>query len=133
MREIKFRAWDGQKIVTDFDLEGATGIPVANESQTDSRKLELMQFTGLIDKNGVEIYEGDIVKSKGFVIREVQKRDKYSGDSWTEPMEMDKEDVCEVTWGFAGFHLSRWNYATEPEYEVIGNIYENPDLLTTPT
>lgn len=70
------------------------------------------QFTGLLDKNGIEIYERDIVKSKGYNNQiEVKYDDIQASDDMTAPG--------------VGFQ-----FPTEPsEMEIIGNIWENPSLL----
>lgn len=127
MRKIKFRAWDKVnnrmcKVLNIAPSDDGTcsvqGVAVIGlgVSITTGIDFELMQYTGLKDKNGVEIYEGDIVKYKTF----------YYGK--------EKEHIVEVKWekeatdlfgepDFIGF-LARWEGG-----EVIGNIYENPELL----
>lgn len=115
MREIKFRAWnyDDEEMVKDsrIVIQGGTvfGSPkdYANEISED---LELMQYTGLKDKNGVEIYEGDIMvlnklKPSYYVVR--------------------YEDNQFILDGISLFD----NVVYFAEREVIGNIYENPELL----
>ena len=110
MREIKFRAWDktSRKIINPkelINLEGETSknLPVW---------LTLMQYTGLKDKNGKEIYEGDIVKIKN---EEIITDIFWCEDCWT----VFVDDECE----------SLWVNQREGDCEVIGNIYENAELL----
>lgn len=84
-------------------------------------KIYLMQSTGLKDKNGVEIYEGDIISELS-----------EQGENWEN---WEKHILAEVVRHKAGFYGKEKGH--EPEYpitefakgEVIGNIYENPELL----
>lgn len=80
---------------------------------------ELMQFTGLHDKNGKEIYEGDLLRSKKGIVSEVYWSEKYARfsvryrNAWkSEPRFIFKS----LMWGQTG--------------EIVGNIYENENLLT---
>lgn len=110
VREIKFRAWDkkANQMVCwkDISRTNILGMLVNNNNRDDSLGI-LMQFTGLLDKNGVYIYEGDIVCNEGF--KEEVKWDEFYG--WVVS---DEQMLGEV------------NFA---RIEVIGNIYENGDLL----
>jgi hypothetical protein len=60
MRQIKFRAWDGRRMHQPHISITSEGLDIHGDT-TKAKHLELMQFTGLFDRNGVEIYEGDIV------------------------------------------------------------------------
>lgn len=133
MREIRFRAWDNKEkaFVTEYN-DGSNGMilfrgndkPIATwkeltcacggcggcmDSYKDTDDIEVMQYTGLKDKNGKEIYEGDIV--------------------------LFDNNLFSVEWNVNG----SWCYMRHPkpfltqirywESEVIGNIYENPELI----
>ena len=142
MREIKFRAWDrtntsiglrgGRMFQNSYcviDGDWCVNHRYTNECET-GRKLDLvhMQYTGLKDKNGVEIYEGDIIRG-----------DRYPFWDKREP-----NYVAVVEWIFAGFQYVY--YCINPkkrgisdginnilesgeDFEIIGNIYEHKHLL----
>ena len=84
---------------------------------------EIMQFTGLTDKNGVDIYEGDIVKN---IVKETMFGFWYNKYCYKDVIEETK-NLVSYNEKWACFNIvkgSRWGIL-----EVIGNIFENPDLL----
>jgi uncharacterized phage protein (TIGR01671 family) len=135
MREIKFRAWDkkGRKM----HCHDALRTLVIGHYMPDSEDDEfvVMQFTGLLDKNGREIFEGDLLRRPvgsrpfdkfNFVVYEVFYHENDCADR------------------HVGFQMNRTHYqgglrgtSDFPDFlpkntvqmEVIGNIYENPELL----
>lgn len=140
MREIKFKAWDNDKKqiakvfaidwVTDGNIisthleykDGSIEKKYPDKDYGDD--IELLQYTGLKDKNGKEIYEGDIYKSSEGLIHQVVWNDNgfkslyisyriYQGEKYTEEVYGNLGDTESRRWGI----------------EVIGNIYENPELL----
>jgi uncharacterized phage protein (TIGR01671 family) len=117
MREIKFRAWDKQEnemLLNPTEACEYQGFPADTFQEViEDDRFELMQYTGLKDKNGKDIYEGDIIEYYGrerIVIGEMEFD--------------DMADTCIYGWVFG----SRQH---DPSDSVVaGNIYENPDLLT---
>ena len=124
MRAIKFRAWDTDTKLMEY--ESLLTIARRNED-ADEEVYKLMQYTGLKDKNGTEIYEGDII---------------YLFD----PRPDCKKKISTVTFQNGSFLVntqmnalpdrtsleplySHFKWREYSECEVIGNIYETPELL----
>ena len=142
-REIKFRAWDGVKMIPDFIEVDEDGHFIANTSDSDVYKP--MQYTGLKDKNGKEIYEGDVVLANG--IESVLDYDFSEARKFVSPTIRDlrhfefTRSAYKVYWQnnfsqFSFMSLSHPKHSIDSDVgkrdiEVIGNIYESPELLTT--
>lgn len=109
-REIKFRAWDeeNEEMISGDDLAFEEYDLLKNWLSQDG----IMQFTGLKDKNGKEIYEGDIFVNRGLctAVVEWEREGRFLGFTIGEERKI--------------MYINR-----EPKVEVIGNIYENPELI----
>lgn len=119
MRNIKFRAWhkenkemcyleeyeDYHIYANWFANASILQTPVGNDDDLSS--FILMQSTGLKDENGEEVFEGDIVKGKNLE---------------------NFDEIAEVKWDYVQWHPFAGHRGLV-RCEVIGNIYENPDLL----
>ena len=125
MREIKFRAWDkdlrewipNESIIINngkpIAIMHHIGLSIEKALETKGKLInpnwELMQYTGLKDKKGKEIYEGDIVKVYyGNIIAEF-KRDGDGNE-------------------YSSMYMLGYDTSLE-EGEIVGNIYENPELI----
>ncbi|MEF7566396.1 YopX family protein [Bacillus infantis] len=117
MREIKFRAWlTNKNMMYQFD-DDSLGDHF-NRLAYGYREFELMQYTGLKDKKGQEIYEGDILSAfHGTQITAVTWNEKYG----LYEIVLQVSGLSEPMEELLGNHLD--------VVEVIGNIYENPELL----
>lgn len=143
-REIKFRAWDGEKMYPSFTIQelkdiisntvGVFGLLLNYEFQD----LIFMQYTGLKDKKGNEIYEGDILKDDDgdFIYKNVAIGEVDLG---IDDYAVKYRSIC-----IHAQHLDESGYLAllSNDYgsygqstghcQIIGNIYENPDLLSPP-
>lgn len=124
MREIKFRAWDEDSMwfVSSMHYDAQKGGMVLGRVSDGGECFHggdaiLMQYTGLKDRNGKEIYEGDIVSWQHYEAEhEIQR---------AAPVTF--ENGCFYTiWQDSKYRLGGWKAKA---IEVIGNIYSNPDLL----
>ena len=125
MREIKFRAWSGRKmiehvgVIPSLPLNDIDRLDIQGEVYLNPYKWNLMQYTGLKDRNGKKIFEGDICRN-----------DKAVDSEW----------CFEIYWSDTASFEGRCpdNFEKLPgdmifplvgKLEIIGNIYENPELL----
>ena len=139
-REIKFRCWNGEKMLRVDELvidpDGKVscyGFDTKWKDGDDPRKWVsdgiFMQYTGLRDVNGKEVYEGDVVmRTYGFTksgkpkyaVDEIVYRDEYGGFYF-----MGRDHIVKGSIGYThiygGHKVNPW--------EVIGNVHENPELL----
>ncbi|MFZ8765650.1 YopX family protein [Enterococcus diestrammenae] len=128
----KFRAWDKEELcwinIATLNFDGEFWYlapamddfnPVYYESEL-GETWELMQSTGLKDKNGVEIFEGDIVLANGVQVTVSFGEQKY------------EENYGDETYyiGFNVFTKMGYGMLIPVKYEVLGNIHENPELLS---
>ncbi len=115
-RIIKFRFWDGKKM---YDWSWAKEYQIEHVFTPDMEVWGVLQFTGLLDKNGKEIYEGDIIRTgKSGYLRVVE----WNTDRFNARWIIETQEAIHKENGL-GMPLNI------ELYEVIGNIYENPELL----
>ncbi len=130
MREIKFRAWDklNKNWVTEKNwvFIRLNGTIYENEFQgfiEPSDRYEITQFTGLRDKNGKDIYEGDVLENKVTFSDGVVWSTKQRVIWYAEQATFGLVPAKPMTY-------SDLNQEKLNRYEVIGNIYESPDLMS---
>ena len=117
MREIKFRAWDRDR--KKMFIPSSFGLPWITDLREKRSNCVLMQFTGLMDRADQDIYEGDIVRIPKF----------GAGHN-----DASQNTVVEYNdrWARFRFRLPTGGYydpVPHWEIEVVGNLYENPELL----
>lgn len=122
----KYRAWDSveKKVVEHFFITDNGLICNMEKPTSDSKllipieksELILMQSTGLVDKNGKEVFVGDIIKCTRGCLHEVYIEKEYGGTYCGGMPAVYLKDLGE-------------GYAWTEHEEIIGNIYENPELL----
>lgn len=123
-REIKFRVWDLQNSnwATNSVARESMGLEFGVNDYFDniagekSIRFDFQQFTGLTDKNGKDIYEGDILKDKWNYINDTVII-KYKANGFVGENINKKSNFLD---------LENKNYL---QFEIIGNIHENPELL----
>ena len=145
MRELKFRAWDSADKMMYHNIQDGIKFDdgscysfdkflrnsVGDPDMEDYHRWSIMQYTGLMDKNGKEIYEGDIIQSKSEMVRLVtnEPTGRIAIKNYTVRWEHEiarwgrfKDGKFELLSGLKKEYLDQW-------YTVIGNIYENPELI----
>lgn len=124
----KFRAWDklGKIMLPIGDIDTSYKLVYLEEDngyrcERDFDEIELMQFTGLKDKNGKEIYEGDIVKYK------------LEEKTFTDIASFNKFFACFGLEDDTGDWFCSFDWLLEnikqDDIEAVGNVYENQELL----
>lgn len=145
MREIKFRAWFKAAPKAEYAMQYwklGTGLDRSVFFDAAIENGAIMQFTGLKDKNGKEIYEGDIMRYElwhgGVEAMMMEDHAKMQGKTldwfknvvilWHEKASCwiyrDTNDILDMD-----YQGNTWSSSFAPEWEIIGNIYQNPELL----
>lgn len=128
---VRYRAWDvlAEKMIDEILMisfvrkeiigkfsDSSTSVPLKFEDERNGEDVILMQSTGLKDKNGKEVFVGDIIKCTRGCLHEVYIEKEYGGT---------------FIGGMPAVYLKGLGegYAWTEHEEIIGNIYENPELL----
>lgn len=126
MRELKFRIWNGFQFVTKSEVY----IKACNGSLWDyddgnlwSATAKIQQFTGLLDKNGKEIYEGDIVTYTSRNGKDYKAEIVFSPTLAAFVLDTSRRHLLDDKYG------DYYELHKDHSYEVVGNIFENGELL----
>lgn len=143
MREIKFRVFDvntdsmlSDSIIVAFGYDDFDWVALDDEYESICTNYsgELTQFTGLTDKNGVDIYEGDLYEAELLC---TQSGNRWGGSYWVKCL----FEVRFIECGFKGVAIKQLTYLDmkfkingklnylKNKIEVIGNIHQNQELL----
>jgi len=137
MRTIKFRAWQknyGGYMFYSHESKGLGYLEFNNDSSTvigesdgdqryEASEMPLMQFTGLFDKNGKEIYEGDVVKYERYdkiIFATIKWRE---GEGCYHLLNHKDSVDSDALFSESAFYIDM------RRLEIIGNIYQNPELI----
>jgi uncharacterized phage protein (TIGR01671 family) len=134
MREIKFRAWDGKTMFFNVLAGGyedtVPSVHIASKGWVNVDPYNLMQFTGLLDKNNKEIYEGDILDlgqtvngCSSFIVF----WDRLNL-GWNIKYNAPMNNPRSYEYNLQEFFKIDFN--CDEGVEIVGNIYQNPELLT---
>jgi len=121
MREIKFRAWDVFKLEQVAVLNMGGLVSFVGSANSFFIPKDIMQYTGLKDANGVEIYECDVIHVSDWC------EDGDNGNAVIEWSILDAAFLATETTGIGSTCMS--NIFDSGKFEVIGNIYEHKHLL----
>lgn len=122
-RERKYRVWDGKQMIYfdlgDIDNGGMIGLPTW-DNPIALLDREVMDFVGLKDSKGISIYEGDILNYNDYRVGNAAT----SEGKLVFVVSWEEETGCGCCGHSVGYDLEK-----SANIEVLGNIYENPDLL----
>ncbi|EGV00712.1 hypothetical protein Javan366_0017 [Streptococcus phage Javan366] len=141
INEILMISFVRKEIIGKFS-DGSTSVPLKFEDKRNGEDVILMQSTGILDKNSQEIFEGDVLKFN-------DEWDEYCHEGYVDGS-VEGINFVEVVRGEACFEFGKTKYpesslfirmedehlnfaelikSRDFEFEIIGNIYENPELL----
>lgn len=142
-RKYKFRLWDGKQMHLSYVVGGyafSDAIQVRNEPFIPGQTWELMQYTGIKDTEGVEIFEGDIVKwgHRAAVIVWLDTYENigwylgFNSESYKDGGYYERGTYKDITKQINNIEIIADEPMCEPnfaKYEVVGNIWENPEII----